>query len=264
MKALRIYFHYFLIYIRGKASYKLDFLVGIISNLLVGGFGLLFVLVLMDGKIINSLGEWSKEEVLFIYGYSLLAFSFFNCVSQNLFRFGDRYIIGGQFDRVLLRPLSSIAQILFESFNLDSIGTFILGLVVLINSANNLEMSFSFIDYVWLIFSVLSGSIILVSVFISLASLSFHFEDKLGVGAPVYGLINFGRYPINIFNKTVQFVLSFIIPFAFVAFYPATHFFTKEGFEIYCYLTPVVAVVSFSIALYFWEIGTRKYTSTGF
>jgi ABC-2 type transport system permease protein len=62
---------------RGKASYKLDFLVGILSNLLVGGFGLLFVLVLMDGKIISSLGDWSKEEVLFIYGYSLLAFSLY-------------------------------------------------------------------------------------------------------------------------------------------------------------------------------------------
>jgi ABC-2 type transport system permease protein len=187
-----------------------------------------------------------------------------NCVSQNLFRFGDKYIIGGQFDRVLLRPLSSIAQVLFESFNLDSIGTFILGLVVLVRSSNNLGIIFTINDYLWLFFSVISGAIILVSVFISLASLSFHFEDKLGVGAPVYGLINFGRYPVNIFNKTVQFVLSFVIPFAFVAFYPATHFFNKSGFEFYCYLTPVVALVSFMISLFFWGYGTKKYTSTGF
>lgn len=264
MKALKVYFHYFLIYFKGKASYKLDFLVGIFSNLLVGGFGLLFVLILMDGKVITSLGDWSKDEVMFIYGYSLLAFSFFNCVSQNLFRFGDKYIIAGQFDRVLLRPLSSIAQILFESFNLDSIGTFSLGIVVLLRSAGNLNIQFGFFDYLWLIISIISGSIILISVFISLASLSFHFEDKLGVGAPVYGLINFGRYPINIFNKTIQFVLSFVIPFAFVAFYPATHFFSKSGFEIYCYLTPLVAAIGFVIALYFWNLGTKKYTSTGF
>jgi ABC-type uncharacterized transport system permease subunit len=81
LKALNIYFHYFLIYIKGKASYKLDFLVGIFSNLLVGGFGLLFVLVLMDGSVINTLGDWSKDEVLFIYGYSLLELCFSKFIS---------------------------------------------------------------------------------------------------------------------------------------------------------------------------------------
>ena len=121
MKAINIYFHYFLVYLKSRAVYKFDFAVGLFSHLLIGTFGLLFVVMLMDGEQINSLDGWSKDEVIFIYGYSLLSLSLFNSVSMNLFRFGDRYVNGGQFDRVLLRPLNTIAQVIFESFNLDSI-----------------------------------------------------------------------------------------------------------------------------------------------
>ncbi|HMO17315.1 MAG TPA: ABC-2 family transporter protein [Oligoflexia bacterium] len=259
----RIYFFYFLQFIKSRAEYKVDFIFGLIANVLVSLFGLLFILLLIDGEQITSIGEWSRNEVLFIYGYSMLAFSLFNMVAQNLYRFGDKYIIEGQFDRVLLRPLGSIGQVIFESFNLDALGTFALGIFILFKSSSALQIDFFASDYLWLAISVSCGAIILLSVFVTLASFSFYFEDRLGIGAPVYSLITFGRYPTPIFNKTLQMILSFIIPFAFVAFYPATHFLFKEGFHYWCYSTPLVALVSVTIAGIAWKAGVYRYSSTG-
>ncbi len=246
-----------------RLAYKGDFFASMFASALVSLTGLLFILFLIDGETVPELKGWSRAEVLFIYGYSMLPLALFSLFSPNLYQFGDKYIIQGQFDRVLLRPLSSLPQVLFESFNLDSIGNFIVGVGVLSYAVGALHLVLSFIDYLWLIFSSVSGMVILLSVFVFLSALSFHFEDRLGISAPVYNLIAFGRYPLPIFNRIIQFVLSWIIPFAFVSFYPATHFFSREGFALFCYLSPVVAVVCFLIAIAGWNFGVSRYSSTG-
>ena len=39
---------------------------------------------------------------------------------MNLYDFGNNYIIEGKFDRILLRPISSLFQVLFETFRIES------------------------------------------------------------------------------------------------------------------------------------------------
>lgn len=246
-----------------KLAYKWDFLASIFANIVVTFSGLLFIVFLIDGNSVQDLGGWKREEVLFIYGYAMLSMALFNTLSPNLYRFGDKYVIEGEFDRVLLRPLNSLFQVIFESFNLESLGSFLVGIVLLLYTAGELGIEFSTIDVAWILLSSLSGGVILVAVFVILASLSFHFPDRLGIGAPVYNLINFGRYPLPIFNQAIQFILRWVVPFAFVAFYPATHFFDREGFAFYCYFTPVMALICVLLASYAWKLGVSRYSSTG-
>ncbi len=262
--SIGIYYYYFIQFLKSKTEYRLDFIVGILSNILISLFGLFFLLMLLNGESIKSIGEWSRLEVMLIYGYSMISFALFSCVSMNLYRFGDKYVIGGQFDRVLLRPLNSLSQVLFESFNLEAVGTLILGVLIFRHSVIGLGLSLSILDYLWLLLSVLSGTSILISVFVFLSTLSFYFEDRLGIGAPVYSLINFGRYPTPIFNSLIQFILSFVVPFSFVAFYPATHFLGRGEYRYFCYGTPIVAIVCLILAALAWKRGVRRYASTGF
>jgi len=261
--SLEVYAAYFAQFLKARLAYRVDFFAAIFANMLVTLSGLLFILFLMDGEVVVTLGGWRRDEVLFIYGYSMISLAIFSSVAPNLYRFGDRYIIQGEFDRVLLRPLNSLSQVLFESFNLESLGSLLVGLGVVFYTAKNLLLEFGVIDYLWLFFSSAAGAAILLSVFVSVASLSFHFQDRLGISAPVYNLINFGRYPLPIYNKLIQFILRWVVPFAFVAFYPATHFFKKEEFYFYCYLTPLVALVCVMIAAFLWRFGVSRYSSTG-
>ena len=263
MKTTAVYAAYFAQFLKSRLAYKADFFAGIAANILVAVSGLLFIVFLMNGDSTQQLNGWSREEVLFIYGYSMLAMGIFGTVSPNLYRFGDRYVIQGFFDRVLLRPLGTLPQVLFESFNLESIGSFVTGVLVLQFASARMEKHFSLVDYAWLCASGLSGAVILLSVFVVLASLSFHFEDRLGIAAPVYNLINFSRYPLPIFNSIIQFILSWVVPFGFVAFYPATFFFNRPGFQLFCYLTPVMAVLSMTVAALSWRFGVARYASTG-
>lgn len=263
MNTLRIYGLYFAQFVKARLAYKWDFFGALVASFFSTLGGVVFVLLLIDGKEVPSLKDWNREEVLFIYGFSLLSTSLFGIFSPNLYRFGDRYIIEGQFDRVLLRPLNSLLQILFESFNLDSIGTFLLGITIIFYTGMQLGISFGIVDFAWLIVAVVSGAVILLSVFTILASASFHFEDRLGLVPPMYNLVMFSRYPLPIFNRLIQILLSVIIPFAFVSFFPAMHFFEERGFAGYCYLTPAVAMICAFFAWGVWNFGVSRYASTG-
>lgn len=263
MRAIKIYSLYFLQFLKARLEYKADFIASLLASIVISITGLLFVSFLIDGETVRSLGGWTRDEVMFVYGYSFLATAFFSTVAPNLYQFGDKYVIQGQFDRVLLRPLNSLCQVLFETFNVESLGNFAVGIAVILTVKGNLGLHFSPLDFLWLIVSSLSGAIILLSVFITVSSLSFHFEDRLGVSAPVFNLINFGRYPVSIFNRVIQFILSWVVPFAFVAFYPATHFFSRKGYEVFCYSTPLVAAISLGVAILAWQFGVSRYSSAG-
>jgi ABC-2 type transport system permease protein len=263
MHSIRIYLLYFVQFLKARLSYRMDFFSGLVASLFSAIGGVVFIFLLLDGKAVSNLKGWDREQVLFIYGYSLIATSLFGLISVNLYRFSDKYIIEGQFDRVLLRPLNSLFQVLFESFNLESIGALLLGVGILFYAASGAQLSFGFADILWLVVSLCSGAVILVAVFTTVATASFHFEDRLGLVPPVYNLVSFSRYPLPIFNRFLQIFLSWIIPFAFVSFYPATHFFGPEKREALAYASPLVALVSSGIAALFWRMGVAKYSSTG-
>ena len=261
--SVKVYLSYFARFLIARMEYKLDFFFSMISNLLATVMGMVFIFFLINGESVRSLQGWTRDEVLFIYGYSMLPMAVFGTFAFNLYQFGDKYIIQGQFDRVLLRPLNTLFQVLFESFNLESIGSFLTGLGVVLYASNKMGHSFGGIDLLWLFFSAISGGVILISVFVIVSAASFFFEDRMGISAPIYNLSNFGRYPLPIFGKVIQFILCWIVPFAFVSFFPATFFLKRSGFEFFCFFSPVMAVIMAFVASVVWKAGIKRYGSTG-
>src|SRR5580704_7564072 len=110
---------YFAQYVKARVSYRGDFFVSLATSFAATMFSLAFVIVLFQK--VPKLADWRFEEVLFLYGFSLIPYGLFNIVSLNLYDFGNTYIIEGKFDRVLLRPVSSMFQILFEAFRIESL-----------------------------------------------------------------------------------------------------------------------------------------------
>ena len=79
--------------------------------------------------------------------------------------------------------------------------------------------------------------------FLILTTVSFWFEDRIGVHPPVWNVIAFGRYPLSIYSGAVQFFLCWIIPFGLASFYPSVRMLGRTVSPEYAPLVPVVAVV---------------------
>jgi ABC-2 type transport system permease protein len=258
---IKLFLLYFAQYAKVRLAYKGDFFIAFFSSMAATVLGFGFVLVLFSK--IPQLQGWSFYEILFLYAFSLVPLGLFNVVSWNLYEFGDIYVIQGRFDRILLRPVSTLFQVLFEKFRIESLQEVVTGVWIIIICVRRLHLAWRISDVFWFGLMVACGALIYTSVFLILTAVSFWFEDRVGIVPPVFNMLTFGRYPLTIYSVFIQFMLSWIIPFAFASFYPTTHFLGRQSFAAYFYMVPVVAAVFFTLALLVWNRGVENYSSTG-
>lgn len=257
----RIFGFYFAQFVKMRLAYRVDFF---IDTLAVAFSSLiqLAVLAALFSKV-DALRGWSFPQVLFIYGFSLVPLGLFNLTSVNLYRFSDAFIIEGRFDRVLLRPLNSLAQVMLESFNVSGFNEIFLGLGVMIYAGTKLQLAWGVEDILALAILAPSASLVYSGVFLGITSVSFWVEDRMGLAPPVYNVIRFSRYPVTIFGAPARFFLTFVLPFAWVAFYPATWFLDSPEFSRWALFTPLVGGIVFAGAVLIWHRGVANYASTG-
>src|SRR5580693_4897409 len=238
-----LFFDYFSQYAKVRVSYRGDFFISLATSFAATVFALCFVVVLFQK--VPQLAGWRFEEVLFLYG------------------FGNNYIIEGKFDRVLLRPISSLFQVLFETFRIESFQEIATGVFCMWCATRHLGLSWTPAKFAMLFFFGTCAGIIYVSVFLILSTVSFWFEDRIGVHPPIWNVIAFGRYPLSIYSGVVQFFLCWIVPFGLASFYPSVRMLGRTVSPEYAPLVPVIAAIFPTIAISLWNFATRHYSSTG-
>jgi ABC-2 type transport system permease protein len=252
---------YFAQYAKVRVSYRGDFFISLATSMAATIFSLGFVVVLF-GKA-TQLAGWRLEEVVFLWGFTQIPYGLFNVISLNLYDFGNNYIIEGKFDRVLLRPVSSLFQVLFETFRIESFQEIAVGTYCMWWASSRLGVHWTPGKLGLLLFFGLCAAVIYVSIFLMLSTVSFFWEDRIGVHPPVWNLIAFGRYPLSIYSGAVQFFLCWIIPFGLASFYPSVRLLGRSVTPEYAPLVPVVAIIFLALAISLWNFGTRHYSSTG-
>jgi ABC-2 type transport system permease protein len=252
---------YFAQYAKVRVSYRGDFLISLATSMAATIFSLGFVVVLFQKAA--QLAGWGLEEVVFLWGFTQIPYGIFNVISLNLYDFGNNYIIEGKFDRVLLRPVSSLFQVLFETFRIESLQEVATGTFCIWWASHRLGIHWSATRISALLFFGFCAAIIYVSIFLILSTVSFFWEDRIGVHPPVWNVIAFGRYPLSIYSGVVQFFLCWIIPFGLASFYPSVRLLGRTVTPEYLPLVPVVAIAFLTIAVSLWNFGTRHYSSTG-
>ncbi|CAH1212170.1 hypothetical protein PAECIP111893_03493 [Paenibacillus plantiphilus] len=257
----RLYWEFFKMHVKVKMEYRVDFLIGILSVLLIQGTAIFFVAIVFQH--IEALHGWTFYQILFIYGIAqtgrALEFAFFD----NLWLLGQDYIRPGKFDRMLVRPINPLFHVLADKLQADGLGQGIIGLIVLITAMVNLPIEWGMGDLLLLALLIVSSGAIFMAVNLFFASLSFWIVDSIPIMGAVFTLSDFTRYPMTIYSKGVRFVLTWLIPYGFTAFYPATLFVENADFEKIGLLSPVVATIAVVIAYWLWKKGLKAFSSTG-
>lgn len=210
---IKLFLQYASQYIKTKLEYRGDFIVGLLSDLSLQAVNLIFILVVFGHT--QALKGWSREEVIFIYGFFLVPFAIFSAFF-NIWDFNDRYIIKGEMDRILTRPIHSLFQIILERMELESLIGAITGMIVMGYAAVELQLSFYWYDFFLFLLMVGGGALVYGGIFVTLASLGFWSDAKSSIMPLMYNIGNYGRYPVNIYNRVIRFILTFVLPFAFV------------------------------------------------
>lgn len=257
---MSMFFQYVGQYMKTRMQYRADLVVEILSDLLFQGVNLIFILVVFGHT--QFLNGWVRDEIIFIYGFFLVPYALFSSFF-NIWDFNDRYIVKGEMDRILTRPIHSLFQIILERMELESLFGVITGLVVMFYAGANLGLTISWYDPFIFIVLVLGGALVYAAIFIMIASIGFWSDARTSIMPMMYNIGNYGRYPVDIYNKVIRFTLTWILPFAFVGVYPASYFLGKTDWYVYAFMTPVVGVAFFGVALVLWNHGVTKYRGAG-
>ena len=90
-------------------------------------------------------------------------------------------------------------------------------------------------------------------------------SDKIG-DILYYYLRSLTYYPLEIYPRWIKFLLTFIVPWAFINYYPSLIILRKAvtGWE-YCfgYAAPVLGILFFIFSIWFFNKGLNHYTSSG-
>lgn len=74
---------------------------------------------------------------------------------------------------------------------------------------------------------------------------------------------DFAKYPATIFHGFFKFVFTFIIPVAFIAYYPSMALLAPDDIPLLTILAPFIGILFFYLSYKFWMLGVRRYDFTG-
>src|SRR5699024_8564859 len=129
--------------------------------------------------------------------------------------------------------------------------------------AIQLDLQFAWYDPIMFIVLIVSGVCIYGGVYTAIAAIGFFSDSKTGISPMIFNIQNYGRYPVDIYNKTIRFILTWVLPFAFVGVYPSAFFLKRQELYAYVWLTPLMGVIFFTIGLFVWNLGVRHYKGAG-
>jgi ABC-2 type transport system permease protein len=251
--------------IQSKMEYRGTFLVFLLTIL---GFYLsqVAVIALMLYKF-KTIKGWNSGELALLYTLLIFSMGVVSTIFSGMIDFSD-FIRKGDYDRVLLRPLSTIGQILSMNFDLTGLAHLSLGFVALVITNHLIHLNWNFANIFYFIITIVGGSLILGSIRIIVASVCFYaISNESLQHLIVFSSREFLMYPLNIYTRAVQIFLTFIFPIAFVNYYPSYYFLSKDPSMIFhpylIYGTLPMGLFLFVVALFLWRLGERYYGSTG-
>ena len=237
-------------------STLLDLCGQILSQIL----GILVIWVVI--RQVPGLGGWNNDEVLLIYGLLTLSLGLSSVFGHNLVFLGNGYIRPGNFDRLLLKPIDPLFILVVEYFRWSGIGDALIGAVVTGKALLALGIVWSPLKVLALLLGVVSGTAIFIAVFLIGSVSAFWIIDSFPVTAGLHMTHIFARYPLSIYPRGVLLLMTWLLPYGFASYYPASYLLGKEAGTL-IWAGPLVAAVLLFLGYRFWLFGLRHYTSTG-
>ena len=247
-------------YIKKLLEYRADFIIGILSFFFMQASGILFLYLIFSH--INDINGWTFEELLLIYAMFQIPRGIDHLLTDNIWLI-PRYIIRGEFDKYMLKPLNVLYSIVSELFQVEAIGELIVGLALMIYVLPVLGIQFTVMKVLVLLVLIICGSLIYTSIKLFTATFSFWAKNTSSVMTAFYSVSEFTKQPLVIFPYMLQFLLKYLLPFAFTSYFPSAYLLGRVGVQDVIIQALITTTVFVFISYRFWKFGLRTYESAG-
>jgi ABC-2 type transport system permease protein len=263
MNSLRVLFCMIWYKYKGALQYRFDFVTWTIIKILY--YSLSYVSVCILVQKFQRIAGWDMYELFVLISLSTLSYvlsaQFFYVLHDTI----ESEIQSGGFDRCLLVPVTPMVYLVGKGWGAEYWSQIVLAGLVLHYCLGRFSIDWSVGNVVAFAGVVIGGAAIQGAAFLASASTAFWSVRSSGLMGLLFRLRSFVDYPISIYPMQLRFVLTFVIPYAFINYYPMVYLLGKAtpSHPLVPFMSPIIGGLAFALAHRLWNRALNAYQGTG-
>ena len=243
--------------IQRELEYRANLALEIVQMLMVIASSVGAVLVLFSYT--SAINGWTLPQMIILLGVFYLVQGVEEMVFQPSVTQLMEHVRQGTLDFTLLKPANSQFLLSLRQWNVVQIAQILLGAIVLSTGVARVGAVVPLVAGLAFVVTLVCGLILVYSVLLVLATLSFWFVRVDNILAVFWAFMDAGRFPVDVYPGWLRVTLSTVIPIGIAVTVPAQALVSR--LDLVGFLTTVVGTaVAWVFSGWFWRVGLRNYT----
>lgn len=261
MRTIKMIFCFIGVSLKKEYAYRFELLMTFVNLLFQLSFTIIFWFTLF--QYIPALAGWSIKELLFYTSVVSLG----EGIGGFFFGFRDmpERILNGEVDKYLVRPVNVMMALLFENVSVfyllqQILVSFVIMGVIMIR----FDIEITLVRVLAAVFVLVAGVLIIQFIIGIITFLTFWLGRIESLRNLFLSVLEVREYPLCVYPKSIQTLLSYFLPVSFSAYYPAAILLQKKEvtFELLGGVSLYVGVL-FLIFQVVWRKGIKRYEANG-
>ncbi len=257
MRYFRLYRAFVVNCLSRAMEFRAQFFAGIFAYMIWSGVSLLFIEAVFRQ---NAVMGWTRDEMWVLYGTCLMLESFcWGLIGPNMWRFSTM-VRDGSLDLALCRPVNTQFLVSARYIDLNGALNALPGFGLLLFGLHKLNYSPSLLQ--WLEWSaLLSCGFVMAYCLWFFVVIFAIWTVKLESVAVVFDpLMQMARFPVDVYPRSWQWALTFIVPVAFLTTFPTNALLGRGALWLLPTAFGLAAVLMLIVSLFF-NFALRFYSS---
>ncbi|MBS4221797.1 ABC transporter permease [Lederbergia citrea] len=262
--SLRVFFKFVQFRMKERMEYRGAFMLGIIAQIL--GYGSNYLVVWLLLHKFQTIDGWTWPEIALLYSIGLFTYSLGASFTFIQMTELESMVRQGTFDAILIKPTNPYMYVIAMKFNVGYIAHILISGSILLWSLFQLSIDWSIIKALYFILILISGSMIQAAILSIIGVWSFIVVRTGFLFSLFFRLKDFISYPISVYGTFVQIIIVFLVPLAFVNYFPSTLLLSKTTgitSNWAAWISPLIGPLSLWLAYKIFMKGINKYQGAG-
>ncbi len=257
MNTLRLLLLFFRIGVMNEVQYRANFWIHLLRSTMELGFALFSVFIVF--RQTDDLNGWQPGEMVVLMGVWMLMSGMVGVVVQPSMEKLIEGVRDGTLDFTLTKPEEAQVLVSISYVRVWRLVDVVLGGLTIVGAMLWMDRVTGWPELLSFALSLAAGSVILYSFWLMLSTVSFWFVRIENILMIFHSMYDAARWPVTIYPRWMQAVLTFVVPVAFAVTVPAGALVGRLSSE-WLVGTVVLAAALLAASRWFWKTGVRHYS----
>ncbi|MFC1711359.1 ABC transporter permease [Patescibacteria group bacterium] len=243
-----------------QMTYRFNFWFGYLID--ISWLAFMFVFFKIFYLNVTDIAGWNYWHILVLLGtYQVYTAFIYGIVIIFNMRNIPKIIWNGELDMFLLKPINSQFHVSAREIWFPQFLNLIPSILLIYMGFQGGGISFNLINLVFYLIAVFSGILIVYAIWFMITCLTFFLEKAEDLPYVPQSFIDYIiEFPIDLFKGRGGFILTWIIPLAFAASFPARILMGSLS-KIYAVYGVILAIIFIYLSNKFWKFCLKHYSS---